>query len=157
MSIAETELPTRLRRAFVAARARLEALPLSLILLAMRIAIGFVFFNSGLLKINSFEFAVRLFRDEYQLPFIDPLNGARLAAFCELVFPLFLIFGLATRLATLPLLGMVAVIEIFVYPKAWVEHLLWASVLVLLLTRGPGKISFDYLIERNFDPPRPGP
>jgi putative oxidoreductase len=66
----------------------------------------------------------------------------------ELVFPLFLIFGLGTRLATIPLLGMVAVIEIFVYPKAWVEHLLWASVLVMLLTRGPGKLSFDYLIER---------
>jgi len=148
VSIAETTLPLRLRREYVSVRALLEQLPLSLILLAMRIAIGFVFFNSGMLKINSFEFAVRLFRDEYQLPFIDPLNGARLATFVELVFPLFLIFGLGTRLATIPLLGMVAVIEIFVYPKAWVEHLLWASVLVMLLTRGPGKLSFDYLIER---------
>jgi putative oxidoreductase len=149
MSMAETALPVRLRREFVAARAWLEQLPLSPILLAMRIAIGFVFFNSGLLKVRSFEFAVRLFRDEYQLPFIDPLNGARLATFVELTFPLFLIFGLGTRLATLPLLGMVAVIEIFVYPKAWVEHLLWASVLLMLLTRGPGKLSFDYLIERH--------
>jgi putative oxidoreductase len=150
VSIAETTLPLRLRREYVSARALLEQLPLSIILLAMRIAIAFVFFKSGLLKINSFEFAVRLFQDEYQLPFIDPLNGARLATFVELVVPLFLIFGLATRLATLPLLGMVAVIEILVYPNAWVEHLLWASVLLMLLTRGPGKISFDYLIERYF-------
>jgi putative oxidoreductase len=149
MSAAEGTLPLRLRRQFVAARAWLERIPLSMILLAMRVAIGFVFFNSGLLKVNSFEFAVRLFRDEYQLPIVDPLNGARLATLVELTFPLFLIFGLGTRLAALPLLGMVAVIEIFVYPKAWVEHLLWASVLVMLLTRGPGKLSFDYLIERH--------
>ena len=143
-----TTLPARLRRDFVALREIAERLSLSLILLVMRISVGMVFLNSGLLKIRSFEFAVKLFQDEYRLPFIDPLNGARLATFCELVFPLFLIFGLATRLATLPLLGMVAVIEIFVYPKAWVEHLLWASVLVMLLTRGPGKLSFDHLIER---------
>jgi len=42
---------------------------------------------------------------------------------------------------------MVAVIEIFVYPQAWVEHLLWASVLVFLLTQGPGVFSVDYLVE----------
>ena len=142
-------LAARLRRDFVALRVLGERLSLSLILLAMRISVGMVFFNSGLLKIQSFEFAVKLFQDEYRLPFIDPLNGARLATFVELAFPLFLIFGLATRLATLPLLAMVAIIEIFVYPKAWVEHLLWASALLMLLTRGPGKLSFDYLIERH--------
>ena len=152
MSTIETTMtmPGRLRRDFVAVREWLGGLPLSLIMLGMRVGVGFVFFNSGMLKINSFEFAVKLFQDEYRLPFIDPVTGAKLAAFNELTFPLFLFFGLATRLATLPLLGMVAVIEIFVYPQAWVEHLLWASVLVMLLTRGPGKISFDYLIERYF-------
>jgi len=59
-----------------------------------------------------------------------------------------LIVGLATRIATLPLLGMIALIQTFVYPQAWTEHLLWASILVFLLTRGPGELSLDYLIER---------
>ena len=45
---------------------------------------------------------------------------------------------------------MIAIIEIFVYPQAWVEHLLWASVLVVLLTRGPGVFSLDHLIDRYF-------
>jgi putative oxidoreductase len=58
-----------------------------------------------------------------------------------------LFLGLATRLATLPLLGMITVIQLFVYPNAWTDHLLWGSVLVFLLTRGPGPISADYLIE----------
>ena len=43
---------------------------------------------------------------------------------------------------------MIVVIQIFVYPQAWTEHLLWASVLVFLLTRGPGPLSLDHLIER---------
>jgi putative oxidoreductase len=139
-----------LRRAFVAVRAVLEQFPLSLIQLAMRIAIGMVFFNSGMLKINSWEFAIKLFEDEYKVPFIDPTLAARLATFNELTFPILLFLGLATRLATLPLLGMVAVIQTFVYPQAWTEHLLWASVLVFLLTRGPGAISLDHLIEQSF-------
>lgn len=133
---------------FVSARDRLERLPLSLVQLAMRIAVGAVFFNSGLLKINSWEFAVKLFEDEYRLPFLDPVWAARLAAFTELTFPVLLVMGLATRLATLPLLGMILVIQLFVYPQAWTEHLLWASVLVFLLTRGPGVLSLDHLAEQ---------
>jgi putative oxidoreductase len=134
----------------LAARARLERIPLALIQLAMRIAVGAVFFNSGLLKINSWEFAIKLFEDEYKVPFIDPAWAARLAAFNELTFPVLLVLGLATRLATLPLLGMILVIQTLVYPQAWVDHLLWGSILVFLLSRGPGAISLDALIERWF-------
>jgi putative oxidoreductase len=139
---------SHLRAWFVTVRHWLEAIPLSLIQLAMRIAIGAVFFNSGLLKINSWEFAVKLFEEEYHLPLIDPEWAARLAAFTEITFPLFLFLGLATRLATLPLIAMTAVIQFLVYPDAWVENLTWASILLLLLSRGAGAISLDYLIER---------
>jgi putative oxidoreductase len=114
----------------------------------MRIAIGFVFFNAGLLKLHSFEFAVKLFAEEYRLPFIPPEIAARLAMTVELGAPLFLFVGLATRLATLPLLGMTLVIVTLVYPASWVESLLWTSVLLTILTRGPGVISLDYLIKR---------
>jgi putative oxidoreductase len=136
--------------ALFAARARLERIPLALIQLAMRIAVGAVFFNSGLLKINSWEFAIKLFEDEYKVPFIDPAWAARLAAFNELTFPVLLVLGLATRLATLPLIGMILVIQTLVYPQAWVDHLLWGSILVFLLSRGPGAISLDALIKRRF-------
>lgn len=142
-----------LRDAFVAFRAVISTFPLSLIQLAMRISVGFVFFNSGLLKLRSFEFAVKLFQDEYRLPLLDPALAAQLAMTVEIVVPLFLFAGLATRLATLPLLGMVAVIEILVYPLAWVEHLPWVSTLALLLTRGPGVFSLDHLIDRYFERP----
>src|SRR5712692_1136644 len=127
-----------LRDRFLQARGWLEKFPLWLIQLAMRVAVGAVFFNSGLLKFNSWEFAIKLFEDEYKVPLLDPEWAARLATFNELTFPVFLFLGLATRLATLPLLGMIVVIQTFVYPSAWPDHVLWGSVLIFLLTRGPG-------------------
>jgi putative oxidoreductase len=139
-----------LRRWFIAIRAQLERIPISLILLAMRIAVASVFLKSGLLKINSWEFAIKLFEDEYKVPLLDPVWAARLATFNELTFPVLLIIGLATRFAVLPLLGMIAVIQTFVYPQAWTDHLLWGSILILLLSRGPGTLSLDRLIERRF-------
>jgi putative oxidoreductase len=133
---------------FDSLRQWLARFPLSIVLLAGRIGVGAVFFKAGLLKYNSFEFAVLLFRDEYQVPLLDPAVAARIAMVQELTIPIFLFLGLATRLATLPLLGMIAVIQTFVYPNAYNDHLVWGSILVLVLTRGPGVFSLDYLIER---------
>jgi putative oxidoreductase len=89
---------------------------------------------------------VQLFRDEYKVPLLDPVLAAKLAMTVELTVPVFLFVGLGTRVATLPLLGMIAVIQIFVYPNAWSDHLLWSSALVLILTRGPGAFSIDHLL-----------
>src|SRR5215471_14952135 len=109
--------------------------PLSILQLGMRIGVGMVFFNAGLLKYKSFEFAVKLFEDEYKVPVLAPAVAARIAMINELSTSMLLFLGLATRLATLPLLGMISVIEIFVYPNAWPDHVLWGSVLIFLLTR----------------------
>ena len=131
-----------------ATRAWLARFPLSFIQLAGRIGVGATFFKAGLLKYQSWEFTVRLFQEEYRVPLLDPAVAARIAMVQELTIPILLFLGLATRLATLPLLGMIAVIQTFVYPNAYNEHLVWGAILVLLLTRGPGVFSVDYLIER---------
>ena len=128
----------------------LGSFPLSILHLGMRIGVGMVFFKAGLLKYQSFEFAVKLFEDEYKVPFLAPALAARMAMINELTTSTLLFLGLATRLTTLPLLGMISVIQIFVYPTAWPDHLLWGSILVFLLTRGPGPLSVDYLIDRYF-------
>jgi putative oxidoreductase len=124
--------------------------PLSVIQLGMRFGVGLVFFRAGLLKYNSFEFAVKLFEDEYKVPVLAPALAARLVMFNELTFSMLLFLGLGTRIATLPLLGMISVIQLFVYPTAWPDHLLWGSILIFLLTRGAGALSIDYLIDRRF-------
>lgn len=138
-------------RRFDAASAWLARFPLPILQLAMRVGVGAVFFKAGLLKDRSPEFAILLFRDEYQVPLLAPEVAARLAMVNELTIPVLLFLGLATRLATLPLLGMILVIQLFVYPGAWTDHLLWGSILVFLLTRGPGALSLDHVIARALD------
>jgi putative oxidoreductase len=126
----------------------LARFPLSIILLAGRVGVGAVFFKAGLLKYNSWEFTIKLFEEEYKVPLLDPAVAARMAMVLELTIPILLFLGLATRVATIPLLGMIAVIQTFVYPNAYNDHLAWGSILVLVLTRGPGVFSLDYVIER---------
>jgi putative oxidoreductase len=86
---------------------------------------------------------VQLFADEYKVPVLPPDLAATMAATFELGCSALLVLGLATRAATLPLLGMIAVIQTFVYPHAYSEHLTWASLLLFLLTRGAGPWSLD--------------
>jgi putative oxidoreductase len=145
---AGTSLTSTSTLLFAAALARLERFPLSIIQLAMRLGVGGIFFNAGLIKYRSWEFTVLLFRDEYQVPLLAPEVAARIAMVQELTIPILLFIGLATRLATLPFLGMLAVIQLFVYPNAWAEHLVWGSILLFLLTRGPGVFSLDHVIGR---------
>ncbi len=143
-----------MKQQFFALTQRLERFPLSLLQLAMRLGVGAVFFRSGLLKIESWQFTILLFRDEYQVPLLDPVLAAQITTAVELVVPVFLFVGLGSRLATLPLLGMIAVIQLLVYPNAWSDHLMWASALLLILTRGPGVLSLDYAIARAMRPNR---
>ena len=130
----------------------LERIPISLLLLLARISVGAVFWHSGLVKIASWQSTLALFRDEYRVPVVPYDIAAYMAATTELTFPILLFAGLASRLATLPLLGMTAVIGIFVYPEDWVEHLTWATMLLLILTRGPGAISLDRFVRTRFLP-----
>ncbi|MBU2581672.1 MAG: DoxX family protein [Alphaproteobacteria bacterium] len=126
-----------------------EAFPLSLILLLARVVIGLVFFNSGLTKIDGFaikDSTFFLFSMEYQVPLIPPVMAAYMATFAELSMPFLLWSGLGARFAALALLGMTAVIQIFVYPEAYVTHGLWAIALLIIVRFGAGFFSLDQLI-----------
>ena len=57
-----------------------------------------------------------------KVPLLSPEVAATLAAVQEHLFSFLLIIGLASRLSALGLLGMTAVIEIFVYPLNWPDH-----------------------------------
>lgn len=145
VTLAAPSAPARLASSV---RLRLNAVPLSFLQLLMRVAVGTVFLKAGLLKYQSWELTLLLFRDEYKVPVIPPALAAQMATFNELVFSSLLILGLATRLATLPFLGMLVVIQTFVYPEAWSDHLLWTSILLTLLVRGGGAVSLDHLLAR---------
>jgi putative oxidoreductase len=125
-----------------------DAIPLSLIQLAARVAIANVFWNSAQSKLTSWPVTLQLFAMEYRVPLLPPEVAASLATATELTGAVLIFLGLLTRLGALALLGIVAVVQIFVYPGHWGEHLLWASLLLLLLARGPGKLSLDHLAGR---------
>ena len=120
--------------------------------LLFRLAIASVFLPAGLLKLASWDSTIALFQDEYKLPLLPPMVAAVMATTSELACSLLLIAGLATRLATLPLLGQIVTIQLCVYPQAWHEHLVWGSILLFLLTRGAGAISADHLFGRWLGP-----
>ncbi|MCD6075799.1 MAG: DoxX [Rhodospirillales bacterium] len=128
--------------------ADLERFPLSILQFLFRLSAGLVFWNSGLTKIASWQTTIVLFRDEYAVPLLPPELAAQLATAVELTCPVLLLVGFATRLATLPLIGMTLVIQIFVYPESWSPHLMWVSMLLFILTRGPGALSLDHLLAR---------
>jgi putative oxidoreductase len=127
---------------------RLGLLPLSVIQLMARLSLAVVFFRSGLSKTASWDSTVALFAEEYRVPVLPPEIAATLAATVELSMPVFLVLGLFSRLAVLPLIGMIAVIQTFVYPMAWPDHLIWTTLILIVLTRGPGVFSLDHLATR---------
>jgi putative oxidoreductase len=139
-----TSLAIRLRHAI----AVLDRFPLSILQLMFRVAIAAVFWSSGLTKIASWQTTILLFRDEYMVPVLPPEIAAVMSATFELSCSALIVVGLATRLATLPLLGMTFVIEVFVYPEYWTMHLMWTSILLFLLTKGPGVFSVDHYAGR---------
>jgi putative oxidoreductase len=128
--------------------AALGRVPLAVHQVIFRLAIAGVFFRAGLIKLASWESTIGLFREEYQVPVLPPEVAAVMSVSVEIGCTTLLLLGLATRLATLPILGMLLTIQLFVYPHAWPEHLVWGSILLFLLTRGAGPISIDHLIGR---------
>jgi putative oxidoreductase len=125
---------------------RLNAVPYWLLAIPLRLAVATIFWNSAMTKLANWDTALALFAEEYKLPLLSPELAAYLAVSIELAAPVLLVLGLLTRPVALVLLGMTAVIEIFVYPLAWPTHLQWAAMLLLLLCRGPGKFSLDSLL-----------
>jgi len=128
----------------------LERVPYSLLAVPLRLAIATVFWNSAMTKLADWNAALQLFREDYRVPLLAPEFAAYLAVSIELTTPVLLVVGLATRPVALVLLGMTTVIEVFVYPQAWPTHIQWAAMLLVLLCRGAGKFSLDYLLYRRF-------
>ena len=128
----------------------LEAVPVALPALLLRLGQALAFWRSGNVKIASWSSTLQLFANEYRVPLLPPEVAAYVATTVELTTPILLLLGLATRLGAAAMLGMTLVIQIFVYPESYPDHLLWAGPLLYLLIRGPGAVSIDHVIRRRF-------
>jgi putative oxidoreductase len=134
---------------FEAGRSLAERVPDSILALLSRVAVANVFWRSGQTKVEGFHIrdaTFFLFRDEYKVPLLPSDLAAYIATVAEHVFPVLLVIGLASRLSAVGLFGMTLVIQLFVFPDGWPEHILWIALLLLIVARGPGAVSLDHLI-----------
>jgi putative oxidoreductase len=125
----------------------------------LRIALAVPFFKSGLTKWDGFlslspaaeylfedEFKLHIFGQAYDFPL--PTAIAYLDGIAEIVLPILLVVGLATRFSALALLVMTGVIQLVV-PEGWANfHLPWAGLALAIIALGPGPLSLDGLVER---------
>src|SRR5262244_1394354 len=125
-------------------------------LAVLRIALAVPFFKSGLTKWDGFlslspaaeflfedEFKLHIFGQVYDFPL--PTAFAYLDSVAEIVLPVLLVIGLATRFSALALLVMTGVIQLVV-PEGWANfHLPWAGLALAIIALGPGKLSLDHL------------
>ncbi len=122
-----------------------------LLLLFCRLWVAWVFFNSGLTKIASWDSTLYLFEYEYQVPILPWELAAYLGTAAELILPAFLAFGLLTRpmAAILFVFNIIAVVS---YPLLWekgfYDHQLWGLMILNVIVWGPGLVSLDKLIKR---------
>ena len=145
----------------------MEKIPHSLIAFIARFSIAAVFWKSGQTKVEGLaidlvdgtfqlgwprlaDSTIPLFQSEYTVPLLSPEIAAHMAAFAEHFFPVLILIGFATRFSALALLGMTLVIEVFVYPDAYPTHGTWIALLLLLVAKGPGRLSIDHLIARRY-------
>ena len=137
-----------------AARAKslLESLQ-PLALLGARLYIAKVFFFAGLTKIQDWDTTLALFENEYAVPLLPPELAAYLATAGELVLPVLLVLGVATRFAALGLtvLNTVAAISLMMIADAALQqHVFWGSLLLGILLWGPGRWSLDHLLVKRY-------
>ncbi len=112
-----------------------------------------IFYLSGRSKVGEGFFTpsdltVSLFEDEYAVPLIPADLAAQLALYAETFFPIMLILGLGARIGALGLIGMALVIQVFVYPGYFPDHLTWLAALLPIVMLGAGRLSLDFLLVR---------
>jgi putative oxidoreductase len=122
----------------------------------LRFALAVPFWEAGILKWSGFlqlnSAAIYLFTDEFKLylpggpyNFPAPTVMAFLCGCGEIIFPVLLLFGLATRFAATGLLLMTYVLVLTV-PGSWLVHITWTAMELGIMAWGPGRMSLDYVL-----------
>lgn len=128
-----------------------QALFVPLLLLFCRLWVAYVFFNSGLTKIATWDSTLFLFEYEYQVPLLPWQLAAYLGTAAELVLPIFVALGLLTRpmSAVLFVFNIIAVVS---YPLLWErgfhDHQLWGLMMLVVVVWGAGPFSLDHLLKK---------
>lgn len=121
--------------------------------LVVRLFIATIFFEAGLVKLQSWDTTLSLFSYEYHVPFLSPYLAAVLGTAAELILPVLLVLGLGGRFCIF-IFFLYNVIAVFSYPFLWTpegamglrEHINWGLLLMMLMLHGSGKWSLDHYL-----------
>ncbi len=125
----------------------------SLVQLMLRLGLAGIFWSSARTKVEGLltisDNTVYLFAEEYRLPLLSPELAAHITTYAEHLLPLLLAAGLASRFAALGLFIMTLIIQLFVYPDAFLStHLGWMALASAIILYGPGRFALDDVIGR---------
>jgi uncharacterized membrane protein YphA (DoxX/SURF4 family) len=110
------------------------------------------------LRLPSLDFSVVLpfqvkadtvadFATQYPPIPLPPVIIAYLVSYAEVLLPICLVLGFATRFASLGLLFITALVAVFAVPNGLSgEPIYWASILLVLLSLGGGGLSIDNIV-----------
>lgn len=141
--------------------------PYALVALALRLVVARVFFLAGQaqvdgfrvpLTLRDFEFSMivpmsvkpqtlSLFLAKLSATPVPPMLAAYVVSYAEFILPILLVLGFATRLSALLLLAITVAMQVYLLPAdMWTMNVTWGSILLLLLSLGPGQVSVDHVI-----------
>jgi len=119
-------------------------------LLSARFYVAWVFFAAGLTKLRDWDSTLFLFEEEYSVPFIPFELAAYLGTAGELILPVLLVLGIASRFSALGLtvVNVVAVVSLSeIAPAALYSHVIWGLLLLQVVLFGAGKLSLDNAVK----------
>lgn len=119
-------------------------------LVVLRFYVATVFFKSGLTKVADFSSTIALFENEYKVPVIPPTLAAYSGTAAELVLPVLFALGLFSRPVALAffIFNAVAVVSYPDISDAGIkDHLLWGTMMLVVLFFGAGRLSVDRLLQ----------
>lgn len=129
---------------------KVQAIFIPFFLLFCRLWVAWVFFNSGLTKIASWDSTLYLFEFEYIVPILPWELAAYLGTGAELILPVFMVLGLLTRPMAVALFGF-NIVAVLSYPLLWekgfYDHQLWGLMILINVVWGAGRYSIDHVIK----------
>ena len=130
---------------------------ISLLILALRLFFGILFFSHGLDKMINFN------ELSYAYPSVLGFGSymtLMLSIFSEFACSIFLIAGLLVRITVIPMIAAMAVAFFDIHDGMFPEgelSLIYLLLFVILYITGPGRYSFDYLIDMKFQKEKNAP
>ena len=123
----------------------------SLLILAVRVFFGILFFTHGVSKLMNFNYLVDSYPDVLGF---GSYMSLMVTIFCEFCCSMFLVAGLLQRIVVLPMIAAMAVAFFDVHDAVFPEGelaFIYMIVFLMLFFTGPGRYSIDYLLVKKFN------